>query len=71
MKKRNSNLIHDLMIRYIAVTDEYIKELEDKIDELTEENKFLMARENKLQMLEIKKQYDFVSEDGIGIRFQR
>lgn len=71
MKKRNSNLIHDLMIRYIAVTDEYIKELEDKIDELTEENKFLMARENKLQMLEIKKQYDFVTEDGIGIRFQR
>ena len=54
--------------RHIEVTDEYIKQLEQEIDnlkaineehkkingKLREENKFLMERENKLQNIEMK-----------------
>lgn len=94
MKKRD-RLMHQLMIRYINTTDEYIKALENQIDRLEEQNKFLMERENKLQNLEMKnlrcrsyiggleeqnkdrkthehgEWYDFVTKDGIGVRFGR
>ena len=94
MKKRD-RLMHQLMINYINITNERIEKLEDKIDRLEEQNKFLMERENKLQNLEMKnlrcksyvdkfeekkkdrkthehgEWYDFVTKDGIGVRFGR
>ena len=53
MKKRD-RLMHQLMINYINITNDRIGKLEDKIDRLEEQNKFLMERENKLQNLEMK-----------------
>lgn len=71
MKKRD-RLMHQLMIRYINTTDEYIKELENQIDRLEKQNKFLMERENKDRKThEHGEWYDFVAKDGIGVRFGR
>ena len=102
--KKKDRLIHQLMIRYINTTDEYIKELENQIDRLEELNDDLKKRNKKLLTfgLDLKKQnlemqnlrcwsyidkiekqnkkkkthehgewYDFVTKDGIGVRFGR
>ena len=47
MKKRD-RLIHQLMIRYINTTDEYIRELENQIDRLEELNDDLKKINKKL-----------------------
>lgn len=66
-----------MVITYIETTDKYVKQLEKEVETLKKQNGFLMTRENKLQVLEMKEK-EFInylislsngySKDGDGIK---
>ena len=43
-----------MIITYIETTDKYVKQLEKELETLIKQNGFLMKRENKLLVLEMK-----------------